>query len=147
MSLEPLSRRSALWGLAVMGGAAAVGFVVARTSRAAAPGPGTAANDYGPVSTPGRLLARLDEVTAGGGLVLADQKIVLTAGGGDTVHGFSAVCTHQGCTVASVVDGVIVCPCHASRFDAQTGEVISGPAPRGLPPVAVIVRDGDVYTM
>jgi Rieske Fe-S protein len=130
-----------------MGVAAVVGFLVARTSRAAAPSPGTAANDYGPAANPGRLLAGLDEVAAAGGLVLADDKVVLTLGGDNTVQGFSAVCTHQGCTVASVADGTIDCPCHGSRFDAQTGAVVSGPATRSLPAVPVVVRDGGVYTM
>jgi Rieske Fe-S protein len=62
------------------------------------------------------------------------------------VHGFSAVCTHQGCTVGSVSGGAIVCPCHGSQFNAQTGAVIAGPAPRPLPKVAVVVRNGNVYT-
>jgi len=62
------------------------------------------------------------------------------------VHGFSSVCTHQGCTVGSVANDVITCPCHGSHFNAQTGAVISGPAPRPLPAIAVVVRDGAVYT-
>jgi Rieske Fe-S protein len=85
-------------------------------------------------------------VPPGGGLVLDSTKIVLTRGSGDTVHGFSAICTHQGCPVASVTGGAIVCPCHGSRFDAQTGAVVAGPATRPLPPVTVVVRDGSVYT-
>ena len=56
------------------------------------------------------------------------------------------MCTHQGCTVASVANGVITCPCHGSQFDAQTGAVIAGPAPRGLSAIPVVVRDGEVYT-
>ena len=147
MSPEPLSRRSALWGLAVAGAAGVVGFVVARGTQAAGAGASAAAaNDYGPAAEPGRLLARLDELTAGGGVVLAEQKIVLTRGPDDTVRGFSAVCTHQGCPVTAVRDGVIVCPCHASQFDAATGQVVSGPATRPLPPVAVVVRDDGVFT-
>jgi Rieske Fe-S protein len=123
-----------------------VGFVVARGSQAAGAGATAAANDYGPAAAPGRLLARLVELTAGGGVVLADQKIVLTRGPDDTVRGFSAVCTHQGCPVTAVRDGVIICPCHASQFDAATGQVVSGPATRPLPPVAVVVRDDGVFT-
>ena len=73
-------------------------------------------------------------------------KIVLTRGSGDVVHGFSAVCTHQGCTVSTVAHGVIACPCHGSRFNAQSGAVIAGPAPRPLPAIAVVVRGGEIYT-
>jgi Rieske Fe-S protein len=61
------------------------------------------------------------------------------------VRAFSATCPHQGCPVSTVANGTIDCPCHGSRFDAKTGAVVAGPAPRGLTPVAVVVRDGGVY--
>jgi Rieske Fe-S protein len=88
-------------------------------------------------------LAPLADVPDGGGLVLTDQKVVLTRDG-STVHGFSAVCTHQGCLVRDVRAGEIHCPCHGSAFDATTGEVVQGPADRPLAPVDVVVRDGEV---
>jgi Rieske Fe-S protein len=78
-------------------------------------------------------------------VILTDPAIVLTRTATDAVHGFSAVCTHQGCTVAAVQGGTIDCPCHGSRFDATTGAVRTGPAPSPLPPVAVVVRSGNVY--
>ena len=83
---------------------------------------------------------------AGGGLVVDSPPVVLVRDAGDAVHAFSAICTHQGCTVDRVRDGQIECPCHGSRFDAQTGAVTAGPAPRPLPSVAVVVRNGEVYT-
>ena len=108
--------------------------------------PSSAANGYGPAVSTGRLLAQLNRISPGGGLILEEEKVVLTRDGADAVKGFSAVCTHQGCTVASVANGVITCPCHGSQFDAQTGAVIAGPAPRGLSAIPVVVRDGEVYT-
>ena len=147
MAIEPVTRRSALRGAAVGGAAAVAGFAVAKSSSAASVLPAAAANGYGPSDTGGgKLLAKLAQVPAGGGLVLGSQTIVLTRENGDTVHAFSATCTHQGCTVSRVANGTIDCPCHASRFDAKTGAVVSGPAPRGLPVVAVVVRDGGIYT-
>jgi Rieske Fe-S protein len=147
MAIQPLSRRSALRGAAVAGLGAVVGFVVARAGRGDAPRPGTAANAYGPGAPSGdRELARLDQLPSGGGLVVADDKIVLTRGSDDVVHGFSAICTHQGCPVSSVAAGAIVCPCHGSRFDAATGAVLTGPATRPLPPLPVEVRDGVVWS-
>jgi len=71
---------------------------------------------------------------------------VLTRTVDGELHAFSAVCTHQGCTVDRVADGTIDCPCHGSRFDALTGAVTHGPATIPLPPVAVVVRDGQVYS-
>jgi Rieske Fe-S protein len=148
MSLEALSRRSLLHGLVVtlVGGVA--GYVVARNSAAArAKGVTTAANGYGAApTTGGQLLARVDEVPVSGGLILTGPKIVLTRGPDGAIHGFSAVCTHQGCTVSTVSSGVITCPCHGSRFNAQSGAVIGGPAPRPLPPIAVVVRGSEIYT-
>ena len=141
------SRRSGLLGLGVALGAGVAGYVVARSSSAArGKGLTTAANGYGAAPTEGRRLAGLAQVPVGGGLILTSAPIVLTRGGNGTVHAFSAVCTPQGCTVSSVRNGVIGWPCHGSRFDAQTGAVLAGPAPRPLPPIAVVVRGGDIYT-
>lgn len=145
---EALTRRGALRGslVAVVGGVA--GFLSARAGTAArTPRGTTAANAYGPASgSSGRLLVALAKVPRGGGLVLQGPAIVLTRTGAGDLHAFSAVCTHQGCTVATVADGTIDCPCHGSRFDATTGSVRAGPASRALPPVAVTVRSGNVYS-
>lgn len=147
MSIEPLSRRSALWGLVVGTGAAVAGFVFARSSLRALPGgAAVAANDYASPIAANRLLVRVEEVPPGGGLVLTEPKIVLTRDDSAMVRGFSAVCTHQGCPVAGVEDGAIVCPCHGSRFDAMSGKPVAGPARRGLPTVPLAVHDGGVYT-
>ena len=54
-------------------------------------------------------------------------------GGQGGVFALSAVCTHLGCITRYHADeGVISCPCHGSRFDAE-GNVAHGPAPRALP--------------
>ncbi|MBD7950242.1 Rieske (2Fe-2S) protein [Oerskovia rustica] len=62
-----------------------------------------------------------------------------------TFEAFSAICTHQGCTVAPG-DGELDCPCHGSRFDLSTGDVLGGPAPSPLPRLAVTVSGTDVVT-
>jgi Rieske Fe-S protein len=143
----PMSRRSLLVGFAtaVVGGVA--GFAVARASGAANGAPiGSAANGYGPPAhAQPKLLAWLSKVPIGGGVVLSSDTVVLTRGSTGPVHAFSAVCTHQGCLVNQVSDGTIDCPCHGSRFNAETGAVVAGPAPRPLPAVAITVRDGGVY--
>jgi Rieske Fe-S protein len=127
---------------------AVAGFVVARNSGAASgKAATTAANGYGAASAAsGRLLARVDQLPRDGGLILAGDKIVLTSGSDGAVHAFSAVCTHQGCTVSSVSRGQISCPCHGSRFDARTGAVVAGPAPAPLASIPITVRDGGVYS-
>ena len=57
---------------------------------------------------------------------------------------YSAVCTHQGCTVA-YKNSQLACPCHGSVFDPAKGaEVIAGPAPSPLPEIPVKIEGGDV---
>jgi Rieske Fe-S protein len=144
VAVPSLTRRGALRGSIVAAVGAVAGYLTARTRLPA--DAGSATNAHGPtLGTEGRLLASLDRVPRGGGLVLADDKVVLTRLSGDEVLGFSAVCTHQGCTVASVAEGTIRCPCHGSRFDAGTGAVVHGPASRPLATVEVVVRSGSVF--
>ena len=122
-------------------------YVVARSSGLTKPKAATTgANGYGPTSSPGRYLVPLREIPANGALILAADKIVLVREPDGELKGFSAVCTHQGCTVALVQNGVITCPCHGSEFSTLTGDVIRGPAGRPLPPVDVVVRNNYVYT-
>lgn len=56
----------------------------------------------------------------------------------------SAKCTHLGCTVASQVDGEgrLLCPCHVSYFDLDTGAPNPGsPAKAPLPILGWVLRD------
>ncbi len=147
MSVPALARRSFLRGLAVVAGAAVAGFAATRASGLADPkGATAAANAYGPASkTNTEPLASLDDVPVGGGIVLDSASVVLTRDAAGMVHGLSATCTHQGCTVSSVEKGVIGCPCHGSTFNAKTGAPIAGPATRPLPKVPVTVRDNSVF--
>lgn len=147
MAVRVVSRRRVLRGCLVSGLGAVAGYLTVRTSGAArSSGRTTAANAYGPPPAGGStLLTRLDLVPQGGGLILGEQGIVLTRPSADAVHGFSAVCTHQGCTVDAVAEGTIRCPCHGSRFDVTTGAVVDGPATRALPTVEVAVRSGKVF--
>lgn len=146
MSAAGLSRRSVLNGCAISVAAGVVGFVIAKNTDAARPkDPTAAANAYGTVQTGGQLLAKLDQVPVGSGLILASAGIVLTQPTSGTVQGFSATCTHQGCTVGSIEDGTIVCPCHGSRFDLGSGAPVQGPATSPLPKVAVVVNGDGVF--
>ncbi len=55
---------------------------------------------------------------------------------------YSAVCTHQGCTVSADSSG-FTCPCHGAVYDSS-GNVLSGPAPAPLQPINVVVVNGQV---
>ncbi|HSK55244.1 MAG TPA: Rieske (2Fe-2S) protein [Jiangellales bacterium] len=88
------------------------------------------------------VLAATADVPVGGGVIGGGTVVTQPTEG--EFRGFSSTCTHQGCTVASVADGVISCPCHGSRFSAEDGSVEKGPATAPLPEVAVSVEGGNV---
>ncbi|MGI8649152.1 MAG: Rieske (2Fe-2S) protein [Rubrobacter sp.] len=71
------------------------------------------------------------------------QSAVLVHQENDEFVAYSAVCTHQGCTVA-YRDTELVCPCHGSAFDLANGEPTAGPANSPLPRIAVEVQGDDV---
>ncbi len=70
------------------------------------------------------------------GLSVAGTAIVHRHADGK-VQAWAARCTHLGCRLDRVVDGVVVCPCHGSRFDAA-GRVLAGPATQPLQPLRVV---------
>ena len=57
------------------------------------------------------------------------------------VFAFSAICTHQGCTVAySTSSKTLKCPCHGAEFDPNnSAKVLNGPAVNPLGKVKVAV--------
>ncbi|WP_270889846.1 Rieske (2Fe-2S) protein [Pedococcus sp. 5OH_020] len=145
MPIKPLSRRSVVRGAGLLLASAVVGFAAARSRASSVSAAGTAANAYGPSpGGQGRVVARLDQVPARGGLVVAQDKVVLVGAPGGAVRALSAVCTHQGCLLVSGPGGELECPCHGSRFDVSSGAVLSGPATSPLQAVPVTVRDGAV---
>jgi Rieske Fe-S protein len=140
------SRRGLLAGACCAGAAAALGGCSTyggSTPQPAAPATpsatGSAAADAG-------ALAKVSDIPVGGGKIFADRKVVVTQPQQGTIKAFSAICTHQGCTVGEVSGGTINCPCHGSRFRVADGSVAAGPAPKPLPPVAVTVT-ADAITL
>ncbi len=135
-----LDRRAILVraGVVTMGVAAA-GVLAACSSGGSTPGTG------GGSAAAGGALAQLSDVPVGGAIAAKDadgKPIILTQPTAGTVVALSAICTHQGCTVAP--DGKkLTCPCHGSVFDLN-GDNVSGPAPTPLPGIDVHVTDGAV---
>ncbi|MFC9548344.1 Rieske (2Fe-2S) protein [Streptomyces sp. NPDC014603] len=104
------------------------------------------AGDGGKGGGAGGALTTTAEIPEGGGKVFADRKVVVTQPSAGEFRAFSATCTHRGCAVQSVSDGVINCPCHDSNFSITDGSVQGGPAPKPLPSVPITV-DGDSITL
>ncbi|CAM5603163.1 Rieske (2Fe-2S) protein [Streptomyces griseomycini] len=107
---------------------------------------GSGGSDGGDDAAGGAPLAATADIPEGGGKVFADRKVVVTQPTAGEFKAFSATCTHQGCAVKSVADGVINCPCHNSNFSITDGSVKSGPATEPLPSVQITVS-GDSITL
>ncbi|MDH6629936.1 Rieske Fe-S protein [Streptomyces sp. LBL] len=94
----------------------------------------------------GSALAKTSDIPEGGGKIFKDQGVVVTQPTAGTYKAFSSKCTHQGCAVSSVANGVIVCPCHKSEFSVTDGSVKKGPATQPLPAEQISVS-GDSITL
>ncbi|MFC7584124.1 Rieske (2Fe-2S) protein [Nonomuraea antimicrobica] len=89
-----------------------------------------------------KALADTSDIPEGGGKVFKNEKIVVTQPTAGEFKAFTAVCTHQGCTVATVSNQTINCPCHGSKFNIADGSVANGPASSPLEEKQIEV-DGD----
>ena len=143
-----VTRRGVIRTAAVSG--VALPLLAACGAETAGPG-GDVSTDTGSGAAPdgsteggGGGLVPTSEVPVGGGVVLGKDGVVVTQPTEGEFVAFTAVCTHQGCTVGSVADGTIICPCHGSRFSAEDGSVVTGPASAPLDEVAVSVKGDQV---
>ncbi|PFG42886.1 nitrite reductase/ring-hydroxylating ferredoxin subunit [Isoptericola jiangsuensis] len=139
--LSCCSRRDVLRGVSLATGAVVVGGSLA----ACADGTDPAAAVSEASSAAGEVVVPLADVPVGGAVPaqIGGVDVLVTQPTEGEVHVFSAVCTHQGCTVLPG-DGVLECPCHGSVFSLTDASVQAGPAPEPLGEVAVEVSDGDV---
>ena len=145
-----LNRRRLLSGAAATG--LAVPALAACGSEDAPAGAADTGDGAGSTTEPpatgggeGALVAAAD-VPVGGGVVLKDDGVVVTQPTEGEFKAFSAVCTHQGCVVASVADGAIVCNCHGSQFSVVDGSVLSPPAGAPLAEQPVKVQGDQVVS-
>jgi len=145
----PLTRRT----LVTIGGASAGAVLLAACTPgggqdANGSGSGSGSGDGGSTSGGGGTAeVSLASIPVGGAVsaTLAGKPIVVSQPTAGQVVAFSAVCTHQGCTVAPQ-GKEFDCPCHGSKFDATTGDVLNGPARDPLPKLKASVS-GDSVTV
>ncbi|WP_329307351.1 Rieske (2Fe-2S) protein [Streptomyces sp. NBC_01260] len=92
----------------------------------------------------GGVLAKTTDIPEGGGKIFTEQGVVVTQPAAGEFKAFSSKCTHTGCTVSSVANGTINCPCHGSKFDVATGSVKTGPATEPLPATPIKVQGDSI---
>ena len=129
-----LSRRTVLRGAAV--GSSAVPFLASCG--------GDGSEDRGAEQKDVATTVPTADVPVRGGTILAEEKVVVTQPQEGEFKAFSAVCTHQGCTVQTVSDGRINCPCHGSAFSVEDGAVLDGPATKPLEELSASAEGGQV---
>jgi nitrite reductase/ring-hydroxylating ferredoxin subunit/uncharacterized membrane protein len=76
--------------------------------------------------------------------VVVDGRAVMLHRTPDAVHAIDDLCTHAGALLSrgEVVDCVVTCPLHESRFDVRDGHVVRGPAHHPQPALPTRVRGG-----
>lgn len=126
--------------------------VAATPSTAPSSSPSAAATASGPPSTaapsaaPGVAIMPASAVPVGSAQPFTDPQTgnpaYLLQPKAGVFRAYSAICTHQGCTVSADSSG-FTCPCHGAVYDAS-GNVVSGPAPAPLQPINVVVVAGQV---
>ena len=152
-----LTRRSALFAGAAGAGVLALAACSSSSGNKASDGDNDGDNDSDgagaksaaqtPTGGADTTLASLDSIKVGEAVSakLDGKPVIVARPTATTAACFSAICTHQGCTVKPA-GAQLHCPCHGSVYNAVTGAVISGPAPTALPAVPVHVADGNVVT-
>ena len=81
-------------------------------------------------------------------LVEVTSRKISIANVDGSIHAFDDLCTHQHCSLSEgELDGAAVeCPCHGSRFDVATGEVLNPPAKEPIKTYQVQI-DGDTIAV
>jgi cytochrome b6-f complex iron-sulfur subunit len=133
------SRRAVLLGAGLLGAAALAGCGSSSGSAHAGATPTTTSASPTPLAT-------VAQIPVGGAIGVKDaanKPIILSQPTAGQVKAFTAICTHQGCTVAPKGQE-LDCPCHGSRYNAFTGAVLNGPATQPLAAVPVTVSGGNV---
>jgi Rieske Fe-S protein len=142
-----------LRGVAAAGAVTASGVLVAcggggdsggGTAGSGATTPATTESSSGDSSGGGQELAKKADIPVGGGVIFDAQKVVVTQPAKNDFKAFSAICTHQGCVVSNVSDGIITCPCHGSQYSIKDGSVQGGPAPRPLPEKSIKIEGSEI---
>ncbi|WP_318204136.1 Rieske (2Fe-2S) protein [Streptomyces sp. SCL15-4] len=89
-------------------------------------------------------LGKESEVAKGGAKLYRDHNVVVSRARDGSLKAYSTICTHAGCPINKLEGTTLVCPCHGSRFDAVTGEVVQAPATQPLTELAVKTTGGRI---
>lgn len=137
-----LSRRAV-----ILIGSAGTAAALAGCSTDASAGVGAGSQTTSAGGSAPQEVAKLADIPVGSSIsaTLDGKPILVSQPKEGSVIAFSAICPHQGCVVKPG-NGEFDCPCHQSRFNTATGEVLGGPAPSPLEQIPVHVTGGVVLS-
>ena len=127
------------------GSSSARGSTSTASSAASSPTSKTSGSPTKSAKAPSGPSVATSKVPVGGGVILNEADYVVTQPTKGKYKAFTKICTHQGCTVAEVANGVIHCDCHGSEYSIKDGSVVRPPASRPLAEHEVTVSDGKVF--
>lgn len=96
---------------------------------------------------PGRWVRAIEEADlpdgASTGVVVEGRQVLLHRSDGE-VHALDNVCSHAGGLLSrgEIVDCVVTCPLHESRFDVRDGRILRGPTHHPQPVLPTRIRNG-----
>ena len=100
-------------------------------------------------SSSSQAIAKVSDISIGKAIHIKDAQgapgyIFRTKAG---IFAYSAICTHQGCTVNFNSDNShFQCPCHGAEFDPANGaKVLAGPAPSPLTKIKISVQGNNIF--
>ena len=100
-------------------------------------------------SSSSQAIAKVSDISIGKAIHIKDAQgapgyIFRTKAG---VFAYSAICTHQGCTVNFNSDNShFQCPCHGAEFDPANGaKVLAGPARSPLAKIKIKVNGDEIF--
>jgi Rieske Fe-S protein len=147
--MNAITRRTAL----ALAGSSAAAVGLAACSPTGTAGSSDSSGSSEAEATPttdasGQPAIALAEIPVGGSLIVkvddpSDPAVAVARPKQGAVVAHTAVCTHMQCLVQAA-GAELHCPCHGSRYDAFTGEVLNGPATRPLRAWPVTVSGDEV---
>ncbi len=130
-------------GLASMGVTAAAGYVGGHLVQ----GKAVMVNRVATTTGPTRWVRAVSEEDlpdgASTGVELDGRKVMLHRSG-ELVYAIDDLCSHAGALLSrgEVVDCVVTCPLHESKFDLRDGHIVRGPAHHPQPALPTRIRNG-----
>ena len=94
-----------------------------------------------------QFIAKEEDIEEGKGrpFTMGDHRIAVVRYEGE-LYALDDLCPHADASLAfgPVKEGCLICPWHYAEFDLKTGDVRSGPSPRGIRTYELKVEGGDI---